>query len=82
MDAAIMQYINVRRKDLYDRYDLPYFARQKAEALFVRMERCGSGCKDRADFEEKFASLTLMREYLDLFVEFTAYIKTEPFITL
>lgn len=76
MDKGIEQSINSRRNALYAHYDLPDDARGKAEALFGRMEQFGQRCTDRADFEEKFATLTLNREYNSLFVEFTAYVRT------
>ena len=76
MDKGILQSINSRRDALYAHYDLPPDARRKAEALFARMEHFGLGCRDQADFENKFATLTLNREYNGLFVEFTAYVKT------
>lgn len=76
MDKGIEQSINSRRDALYAHYNLPEEARQKAEALFERMEQFGQRCRDQADFEEKFAALTLNREYNSLFVEFTVYVKT------
>lgn len=76
MDKGIEQSINSRRDALYSHYDLPSDARQKAEALFERMEQFGERCRDQADFEEKFATQTLSREFNNLFVEFTAYVKT------
>ncbi|MDH6313127.1 hypothetical protein M2137_001914 [Parabacteroides sp. PFB2-10] len=75
MDKGIEQSISSRRDALYTHYNLPEEARQKAEALFERMEQFGQRCRNQADFEEKFTSLTLNREYNNLFVEFTAYVK-------
>ncbi|MDL2310194.1 hypothetical protein LJC39_03655 [Parabacteroides sp. OttesenSCG-928-B22] len=75
MDKGIEQSISSRRDALYTHYNLPEEARQKAEALFERMEMFGQRCRNQADFEEKFSSLTLNREYNNLFVEFTAYVK-------
>lgn len=76
MDKRIEKSINRKRDALYAHYDLPDYARQKVEALFERMEQFGRRCRDLADFEEKFATLTLNREYNNLFVEFTAYVKS------
>lgn len=75
MDSGILQSIEIRREALYAHYDLPPEERRKAEALFARMERLGQGCRDQADFEQKFMTQTLNREYNNLFVEFTAYVK-------
>ena len=75
MDKGIEQSISSRREALYTHYNLPEEAQQKAEALFERMKQFGQQCRDQADFEEKFTSLTLNREYNNLFVEFTAYVK-------
>lgn len=76
MDNTIHSSIQTRRDALYEHYDLPPEARRKAEALFGRMEEFGKRCRDRAEFEEKFATQTLNREYNNLFVEFTAYVRT------
>lgn len=75
MDKGIEKSIKTRRDAVYANYDLPHEARLKAEALFERIEQFGERCRDQADFEEKFLTLTLNRELFNLFVDFTAYVR-------
>lgn len=77
MDEKILQFIASRREALYAHYDLPPDERDKAEAVFRRMEQFGRECRDLADFEHKFATLTLNGEYNNLLVEFTAYVRPQ-----
>ncbi len=74
MDMEIIKSIEERREALYRNYDLPGDARTKAEALFARMEMFGRQCRDKDEFERRFATETLRSEYNSLFVEFTAYV--------
>ena len=82
MDMEIIQSIEAMREALYRHYDLPDDARIKAESLFARMERFGRECRDRSEFERKFATQTLRSEYNNLFVEFTAYVKDPKIMIL
>jgi len=77
MDPGILQSIQSRRDILYRHYDLPDSERQKAEALFIRMEQFGEKCRNQDEFERKLFTVTMNNEYNNLFVEFTAYAKEE-----
>ncbi len=74
-DVEIIKSVETRRRALYKYYQLPPAAARKAEALFTRMELFGKECSNLAEFEKKMVTQTLNSEYLDLFVEFTAYVK-------
>lgn len=81
MDTGVTESIKSRRDALYHNYDLPGEAKRKAEALFSRMELFGKECKNKDEFERKFTYLTMNREYNNLFVEFTAYVRDSEEIT-
>lgn len=76
MDSEILKSIQTKRKAIYDYYDLPPEERRRAEAIFTLMELLGKECRNSSEFEERFHTMTLNREYNNLFVEFTAYTKT------
>jgi hypothetical protein len=75
MDAGIKQLIKERREAIHKYYDLPPEGLRKAEALFFRMEQIGNDCRTRAEFERKFATQTMYREYNLLLLEFSAYVR-------
>ncbi len=75
MDMEIIRSIEARREALYRYYDLPREARDRAEALFARMEQFGRECRNQGEFERKMATQTLSGEYNSLLVEFTAYVR-------
>lgn len=67
--------IELRRKTLYDYYDLPSEAKEKSEGIFKRMEQLADTCEDRGSFELAFASSSINTEYNALFTEFVKYAK-------
>jgi hypothetical protein len=77
MDAGIKKLIDAHREVVNRYYDLPPEERRKAEALFARMERFGGECRNRAEFERKFATQTMLREYNLMLLDFSAYVKTD-----
>jgi hypothetical protein len=77
MDAGIKKLIEERREVINKYYDLSADAWHKVEALFARMEQFGKECRNQAEFEKKFATQTMDREYNLMLLEFSAYIKTD-----
>ncbi len=75
MDAGITKAIEELRTSLDKHYDLPKEERRQADAMFARIEQFGSKCRNRADFEEKFATQTISREFYSMLFNFTAYVK-------
>lgn len=74
MEKGISQSIETRRRALYDHFNLPPDAKDKAEDLFDRMAQFGLQCNGQADFEKKLLSSPLTQEYNRLFVEFAPFV--------
>ena len=69
MDSIVKQSIDGRRMAFSSAYELTDVYKKKVDELFKRIEEFGEGCSDAMDFETKFATSTLNKEYMDLFTE-------------
>ncbi len=69
MDSIVKQSIDGRRMAFSSAYKLTDVYKKKVDELFKRIEEFGEGCSDAMDFETKFATSPLNKEYMDLFTE-------------
>lgn len=70
MDAQIKNSIDIRKNTIFDVYNVDDKEMQiKIENLFLKIEELANECKDVAEFETKFTSSKLNKEYMDLFSE-------------
>ena len=69
MDESIKASIEARRIAFENSYELTSEYKKKVETLFNKITEFAKTCKDSIDFETKFASSSLNKEYSDLFVE-------------
>ncbi len=69
MDSVVKSCIDGRRMAFSSAYELTDVYQKKVDELFKRIEDFGKDCTDAMDFETKFASSTLNKEYTDLFTE-------------
>ena len=69
MDSVVKSCIDGRRMAFSSAYELTDVYQKKVDELFKRIEDFGKDCTDAMDFETKFASSPLNKEYTDLFTE-------------
>ena len=69
MDSVVKSCIDGRRMAFSSAYELTDVYKKKVDDLFKRIEDFGKDCTDAMDFETKFASSPLNKEYTDLFTE-------------
>ena len=69
MNEYVKQSIEGRRMAFSSSYELNDIYKKKVDELFKRIEEFGNSCNDAMDFETKFASSPLNKEYTDLFTE-------------
>ena len=69
MDSIVKQCIDGRKLAFSSAYELTDVYKKKIDELFKRIEVFGETCSDSMDFETKFASSPLNKEYTDLFTE-------------
>ena len=69
MNEYVKTSIDGRRMAFSSAYELTDVYKKKVDDLFKRIEDFGKDCSDAMDFETKFASSTLNKEYTDLFTE-------------
>ena len=69
MDSVVKSCIDGRRMAFSSAYELTDVYKKKVDELFKRIEEFGKTCTDAMDFETKFASSPLNKEYTDLFTE-------------
>lgn len=65
--------IAVRKRAIYDYYNLPPEALEQAETVFKRMEEMAQKSVNQDSFEQEYAISTLNDEYNDLFQKFEPY---------
>ena len=71
MDSVVKSCIDGRRMVFSSAYELTDVYQKKVDELFKRIEDFGKDCTDAMDFETKFASSPLNKEYTDLFTYIT-----------
>ena len=69
MNEYVKTSIDGRRMAFSSAYELTDVYKKKVDELFKRIEEFGNNCSDAMDFETKFASSPLNKEYTDLFTE-------------
>jgi hypothetical protein len=69
MNEYVKQSIDSRKIAFSSAYELTDVYKKKVDELFKRIEEFGKTCSDAMDFETKFASSPLNKEYTDLFTE-------------
>lgn len=69
MDSGIKQCIEGRKVAFTTSYEITNAYQKKIDALFEKIEELGKACSDAMDFETKFTSSPLNKEYNDLFTE-------------
>ena len=69
MNEYVKQSIDGRRMAFSSAYELTDAYKKKVDELFKRIEDFGKDCTDAMDFETKFMSSPLNKEYTDLFTE-------------
>ena len=69
MNEYVKQSIEGRRMAFSSAYELTDTYKKKVDELFKRIEEFGKDCNDAMDFETKFMSSPLNKEYTDLFTE-------------
>jgi len=69
MDNVVKKCIDGRRMAFSSVYELTDLYKKKVDELFKKIEEFGKSCNDVMDFETKFASSPLNKEYTDLFTE-------------
>lgn len=81
MDSVVKQCIDGRKLAFSQAYELTDVYQKKVDELFKRIEEFGEICSDSTDFETKFSSSSLNKEYTNLFTEVSAnckYILPKP----
>ena len=69
MDQGVKTSIDARYTAFDYSYELNDEYRKKVDELFKKINEFGKTCKDAMDFETKFATNPLNKEYSDLFTE-------------
>ena len=69
MDDVVKQCIEGRKMAFSSAYELTDVYQKKVDELFKRIEEFGKTCTDAMDFESKFSSSSLNKEYIELFTE-------------
>lgn len=69
MNEFVKQSIDGRRTAFTNSYELTDHYKKETDKLFKKIEEFGKDCKDALDFETKFVSSPLSKEYNDLFAE-------------
>ena len=69
MDSVVKQCIDGRKLAFSSAYELTDVYKKKIDELFKRIEEFGETCSDSMNFETKFATSPLNKEYTDLFTE-------------
>ena len=69
MESVVKQCIDGRKLAFSSAYELTDDYKKKIDELFKKIEDFGKDCKDAMDFETKFATSTLNKEYTNLFTE-------------
>ncbi len=70
MDKYVQQSIDARKQAFLDTYEIEDESlKVKINTLFKKIEELGNTSLDSLDFEKKFASSSLNKEYTDLFTE-------------
>lgn len=75
MDSVVKSCIEGRKMAFTNSYELTDNYKKKVDELFKRIEEFGKTCKDSMEFETKFASSPLNKEYTDLFAEIASKCK-------
>lgn len=77
MDNNVQASIDARYVAFENAYELTEEAKKEINNLFDRIKEFGKGCKDCMDFESKFASSPLNKEYMDLFTKISKMCKVK-----
>ncbi len=75
MDSIVKQSIEGRYMAFSNSYELTDIYKKKVDELFKKINEFGETCTDAMDFENKFQSSSLNKEYINLFTEISTNCK-------